>query len=169
VENCLVIGNLVDGSEWGYGGGIYGAGGTVRNWTVTGNTAADTGGGIYRSAGTVTNTIVFANEAMEVAGLDDVYGSTAAFAYCCSPDLIGGEAGNITADPQFKNGGAGYGLAHLPGDYHLATGSPCRNTGAAQPWMAGTTDLDGRPRLTGFQADQGCYEAASDGAVLILR
>ncbi len=169
VESCLVIGNLVNGSDWGYGGGIYVAGGTVRNCTVTGNSAADTGGGIYRSAGTVTNTIAFANEAMEVAGLDDVYGSTAAFAYCCSPDLIGGEAGNITADPQFKNGGVGYGLAHLPGDYHLATGSPCRNTGAAQPWMAGATDLDGRPRQTGFLVDRGCYEAASGGTVLILR
>jgi len=74
--------------------------------------------------------------------------------------------GNITSDPQFVN--------FALGDFRLAVGSPCINTGTNLTWMAGASDLDGNPRLDRRyrRADMGCYETVflpSGGTLLSLQ
>ena len=62
---------------------------------------------------------------------------------------------------------AGYGA----GNYRMAQGSPCINTGTNLPWMADAVDLDGRCRLDRFsrQVDMGCYEYLPQGIIFNLR
>jgi hypothetical protein len=58
---------------------------------------------------------------------------------------------NITSSPLFVNGAGG--------DYHLAAGSPCIDTGVNFYWYAWPErDLDGNCRLLGSHVDVGCYE-----------
>ena len=45
------------------------------------------------------------------------------------------------------------------GDYHLSASAPTTDAGAADPLIAGTTDLDGRDRVLGSAPDIGVYEA----------
>ncbi|MGI6088308.1 MAG: choice-of-anchor Q domain-containing protein, partial [Kiritimatiellia bacterium] len=70
---------------------------------------------------------------------------------------------NTTNAPVFVNSDAG--------DYRLAQGSPCINTGTNLPWMAEAVDLDGRPRIDRFSRlpDMGCYEHMPQGMILNLR
>ena len=56
--------------------------------------------------------------------------------------------GNINLDPLFVD---------APDDYRLASGSPCRNTGASNGVPA--DDLEGKQRPQGAGYDMGCYEA----------
>lgn len=162
LRNCLVVGNQSRSS----GGGLLVGSNTgsrqrVENCTIVGNAltlAGQTGGGLYcNSAGSrMTNNIVHLNQA---AGVDNnVAGTYLNFFYSCSPDLQNGVNGNKTADPQFANPGSGYGLNHVPGDYHLRKGSPCANTGAYSSWMNGAVDLEGALRIRDGAVNIGAYE-----------
>lgn len=53
---------------------------------------------------------------------------------------------NTTADPQLRP------------DMLLKSASPCFNTGTNSPWMTGTTDLAGLPRINHDVVDMGAYE-----------
>jgi predicted outer membrane repeat protein len=100
-------------------------------------------------------------------------GSDLLIDHCCLPvdyagtttaagDLVAG-TGNITQPPQF--------LDQAGGDYRLAAGSPCINTGTNRAWMAGALDLDGNPRVDGVYrtVDMGAYEYVYAGTYLLIR
>jgi len=84
------------------------------------------------------------------------------FGYCCSPDLQDGVNGNITADPQFTDIGAG--------DFTLFKKSPCKNAGVNAAWMESATDLAGNKRRLYSVVDIGAYEIVPPaGSMIMLR
>ena len=148
LQNCLVYGNTADD-----GAGIYFFNSaTMRNCTVTGNTngTPDNGVGLYlKSGGTVQNCIIFGNQ----GGGANIYNpSGGVISNTCSPSLAG--SGNITNDPVFVNSAAK--------NFRLADASPCINAGNNAS-AAGSTDLDGRPRVVGGTVDMGAYEFQGSG------
>ncbi len=135
LTNCTLTGNTAT-----YGGGASSC--TLNNCTLTGNTATYGGG---TSSCTLNNCIVYFNTASGY--YNNIYSGTATFT-CTTPDP--GGAGNTTNDPGFVNAAAG--------NYRLLSNSPCINAGTNQPWMVGTTDLDGNPRIVNATVDIGAYE-----------
>ncbi len=106
----------------GTGGGIYNTDSstsTIGNCTLTLNSASD-GGGIYNDSSSILNiinSIIYGNSA---ANIHDDNSSSSNVTYSCIPDGYIGLTGNITADPLFVNG------------VHLASNSPCVNSGEGQ-------------------------------------
>ena len=135
--NCLFTGNAA-----GSGGGAYES--ALNSCTLSGNTATNSGGGAY--GGTLTNCIVWHNTAVTGTNLA---GGVAA--HTCSPDVLHGEAGNLTNAPVF--------LDRPGGDYRLAYTSPCINAGTNQTWMTNAVDLTGSPRIFNRVVDLGAYES----------
>ncbi len=138
LSDCLIIGNSV-GNNGGEGGGSFGS--TLNNCTLAGN-SAPTGGGAVN--GILNNCIVYYNSGGNYAS---DFGSVT-LNYCCTTPLPGG-LGNITNEPAFMN------LTN--GDYHLRSGSACINAGN-NAYVSTTSDLDGRPRISGSTVDMGAYE-----------
>jgi hypothetical protein len=140
-----------------FGAGVYMRGGSLVNCTVAGNTArvlsngTGGGGGVYAESGGITNCIIYFNLVYVANNPSSNWLSTgtAIFDHCCTTPDPGG-AGNITQDPQFVD--------RANGDFHLASTSPCIDAGITQPWMIGTQDLDGNPRVSGASVDIGAYE-----------
>ena len=164
-DNCLVYGNSAY-----YGGGLYMNGGscTATNCTVVANNATYRGGGIYLwtvNSPCVVNSLFHGNTAPAVTTDNDdnrwVYNavfvqngaltleSSPVFVNCLSeidfPTGLAAIADPLFADPETD-------------DYRPQRRSRVRDAGLAAPWMAGATDLDGRPRLAGASVDVGCYE-----------
>ena len=181
IENCVITANTVTDD----GGGVYcwSASPSIMNCSITGNTAGDDGGGIYcgdLSSPSITNCVIANNSADIGDGIDCHYSfptitnctflddlsfvnasipsitncilvggvseitSTVVIRYS---DVLGGweGVGNIDADPLFV----------AAGDYHLAIGSPCIDTGTD----AGVyVDWDGDPRPLGAGFDMGVDE-----------
>ena len=147
LNNCTLVGNLAVSS----GGGSYE--GTLNNCTLSDNSATNNGGGSYY--GTLNNCVVFGNSVS--------YGSNSNYyfadlGYSCTTPLPVGP-GNIEANPQFVDPGAG--------DYHLRYDSPCIDTGTDLTGSM-TNDLDGLPRpldgdFDGMASfDMGAYEYNPD-------
>jgi hypothetical protein len=134
--NCALTGNSTAA-----GGGAFG--GTLYNCTLTGNLASYEGGGAYY--GTFYNCIVYDNTAPQGPNY-----SNSALNYCCATPAPDGE-GNITNEPLFVD--------YAGGNLRLQSNSPCINTGINQDWMAGSTDLDGNPRIRRSRVDMGAYES----------
>ena len=138
----------------------YLAGGTLENCTVAGNYSAQQSGVYAGSTAAVTNCVIAANE---TGGGDAyaVYGGSASRFFRCLGDrvLINGECLQAAAANTFKNAEAG--------DFRLAANSPAANKGARLGWMAGGTDLAGKPRLVS-KPDIGCYECQSGARTLLL-
>ncbi len=177
-RNCLIRGNRAPGGSLGYGGGFYiGTGITeVLSCTIVENEAGRVGGGIYIVAeaapdkARIWNTAVVANltnGGSAAANTADLYlpavGLTNAFYYSCSPMLTNAAQGNITNAPVFAAPGTG--------DFRLAAASPGINAGTNQAWMAGATDLDGRPRVdrVARRVDIGSYEYIPPATLFMLR
>ncbi len=115
ITNCLITGNLADST----GGGIYYSScpfSIITNCTVTGNFASK-GAGICcnKSSPHIINSILWGND-LEIS----THPSNPKLIYC---DIQGGYPGlgNIDSDPLFIN--------PENGDYHLKTGSPCKDAG----------------------------------------
>jgi len=68
--------------------------------------------------------------------------------------LTGLGAGNVMADPQFKNAAGG--------DLHVNSGSPAIDTGVS---LGTSKDADGNPRPQGATYDKGAYESSSAAQV----
>jgi len=101
----------------------------------------------------VLNTIVYHNSATTYANWRRVNSDVTFSNSCTTPSVAAYGTGNITNDPAL--------VSLNEGNYRLARGSPCINTGLSQDWMTGATDLDGRPRIGRFDSgpvDMGCYE-----------
>jgi len=165
--NGLFIGNYAQ---------YYGAedSSAMHNCTVTRNAAAGRSGGVSR--GSLDNCIVQANYVGASVGNFAYMGGTAYVTNSCiSPtsDLTT-VSGSITNDPKFVDNGTGYGLTLVPGDYHLAKGSPCIDKGLIFSWVtngaSASRDLAGNPRLRGLYPDMGAYESAPPpgGSLLML-
>ena len=155
VRNCLITGNNAHtdpgGANWAVGGGVYfNSGGILESSTVSGNILYgnfSNGGGLaYGSQ--IRNTIIYGNTAAADPNYYlNQYGA-ATFDHCDSTPLPPG-TGNIASDPGFVSG------------YHLATGSPCIDTGINQAWMTTATDLDGNRRIWNGTVDMGAFEFGS--------
>jgi hypothetical protein len=175
------MGNATTGSVSTYrGGGIYidvDGTNTLESCTIVGNQTMGGGGGglalMAAASNRILDCIVYSNSA--ASGDADLYltgnDSTNAFHFSCSPALPSGVQGNLPDYPMFVAPGVGYGLSLAGGDYRLAQGSPCINTGTNLPWMADAVDLDGHVRIDRFSGlvDMGCYEHMPQGIIFNLR
>lgn len=146
LNNCTIFYNT---SYYYEGGGVYcDNAGTLNNCTIFGNESDyGTAGGAYCSDGGVfLNCIIWGNTASNAT---DNWGSDGGvFSNCCTIPEVGENC--VTNDPSF---------AHPElWDLHLRGSSPCINAGTNQAWMAGGTDFDGSPRITGPSVDIGAYE-----------
>ncbi len=128
------------------GGGVHAS--TLSNCTIAGNSALVAGGGIADN-GSLANCILFNNTAPIGPNFAPATGTPITLNYCCTSPLPTNGIGNISVDPFFVNASAG--------DYHLQSSSPCINAGI-NLYAAGTTDLDGNPRISGGTVDMGAYE-----------
>ena len=148
--DCLVADNLVeDATEEKtltcVGGGTHRS--TLYDCTVVGNevhggTQAE-GGGVG-SGGSVYNTVVYGNRVSVASETGNVSGDNVGYVLETVNSLVG-------VDPLFVDAGSG--------DYHLATGSPCIDSGS-NAFVKGDFDLDGNARIQHDTVDIGCYEYA---------
>ena len=180
VDNCLIVGNSVNGSSRGndrYAGGLTVNGGDVLNCTVFGNSGHGAGGmGVSKGARAV-NCIAAGNSVAvsctSETDLPDWFGTAASYENC----LVGADqaAPNetcLSSDPKFVN------AANM--DFHLQKGSPAINAGTYAAWMDAATDLDGNPRVKHVKryratgeikrayVDLGCYETEWRGPGFLL-
>lgn len=139
LNNCVLKNN--QGGRTG--GGAYNS--TLTSCTVVSNSAAG-GGGINN--GSVANSIVYDN----VGG--NIFDTKAMFNVCSFPYI---DASGVTNEPLFVN--------EANGDFHLASNSPCINSGN-NAYVSGTNDLDGNPRIVGGTVDMGAYEYQSPASVI---
>ena len=157
LRNSLVVGAIHTATSTSSPcrGTIYAvAGAVVENCTIMGNTAT-LGAGIYTTgAAIVRNNIVRGNTAKaDSSGHADWYDATDTGIYSNNCMEVAHGENAETRDPAFiyESG---------RNTYTFGAGSPCANTGAAQPWMTATaTDFFGNPRLQGEAPDIGCFEA----------
>ena len=151
LRNCIVAHNTA-----AHGGGAYIS--TLENCTVVGNYATNTGGGIQH--GTLRNTIVYFNNA-GIAGNNWTGG---VFSSSCTTPMPSGDD-NITADPLFVD--------YADGNYRLAAGSPCMDTGMDLPLITLDFAHGVRPQDGNGDGvapwDIGAYEAPSGGRENLLR
>ena len=166
--NCLLIGNRSQGRA----GGATSA--TLYNCTVSGNYAAGWGGGVTYCS--LYNCIVYGNDSPSGSNYNYESSGYIVSNCCISPSGTWTGSGNITnLSPRFVVNGTNFGLTLLPGDYHLAKGSPCIDKGLAFSWMtngaSAPRDLDGNSRIRGLYPDMGAYESAPPpgGSLLMLR
>ncbi len=144
--NSFLSGNVASN----YGGGAYLGGGTLRNCTLIGNTAA-LAGGLYAASGSILNSIVYHNAARSSEN-----SSGGSFGYCCTTPARAG-TGNITNAPYVVG----------PSNAHVVTGSACIDAGNIV-YAEGDFDFDGEPRIWGNNVDIGCdeyYDAGLTGAI----
>ncbi len=170
VRNCLVAGNQATTGSGATGGIAIPSGGLAESCTIVGNLAGGTGG-VKMDYGLTElyNCIVVSNvTGATVLNWAKVEATITAANNCTTPTI--GTA-CITEDPAFRNPGAGSGLTITLGDYRLADASPCRDQGlSTRPWLAGSVDLAGDPRLVGSAVDIGAFEwQPPGGTTLIIR
>ena len=143
VQNCLIANNLATNQ----GGGQFATYVTERNCTLSGNVASNAGGGLCATNRcALTNVVIFGNLAPEGTNVH-LLSTNCTFAYCLSVPLLEGVA-NLDLDPLFVGAG----------DYRLAANSPGIDSGTNQSWMAGGTDVEGKPRVLNTIVDRGAYE-----------
>jgi hypothetical protein len=133
LRQCLVVGNTAAGSHV-RGGGVYcESGGMVESCTISGNTSDDGGGGVYLY-GVILNSIVWGN----LGNIAKKQGSSVVS--CC-----------YRSDPLFVDSAAN--------DFRLTAGSACIDNGQNQPWHATGKDFAGNERrYQGGTVDIGAYE-----------
>lgn len=129
-----LVNNIIVSNSGSSGSGIIGEG--TSSPTLVNNIIAFNDGGVSLPAGTLRNNDVFSNST-DYSGIADPTGTN----------------GNIKADPK---------LASIRGiyDYHIEPNSPCVDAGDDSVITPGTTDLDGRPRISEPHVDIGAYESA---------
>jgi hypothetical protein len=151
LNNCILQFNFAAN-----GGGAYNS--ALVNCTVVSNIAsslpaAPHGGGVF--GGSLTNCIIYYNSAD--VGSNYYFPGNMAMSYCCTLPMPTNGFGNITNEPAFVNVAAG--------DFHLQSGSPCINAGNNAA-VAGSTDFDGNPRISGGTVDPGAYEFQNPASVI---
>lgn len=160
---ALVLQNLIVGNSASRGGAIHHTNGAARFVanTIADNTAGQ-GAAVYAlrpiavltfvgnilsaPGGTVLYGDLWRPEVTHVFRHNDVFG---AVGYGGNWPNWHGSNGNFAADPAFRGAG----------DYRLAWGSPCRDTGEAHPELP-PRDFFGDPRVAGAAVDVGADEFA---------
>jgi hypothetical protein len=163
-----VVNSVFSNNTSGYwGGGLFiedGTAATLVNCTFSGNTAYD-GGAIFNYATTTTlaNCIIWGNSADYDPGMENYYYNSPSISNCDIqglPNSLPDSNGNFAGDPLFVDA--------VHGDFHLAPGSPCIDTGnntsiVSPPFPTDgdnvIIDLDGSPRILGGVVNMGAYEA----------
>ena len=89
-----------------------------------------------------------------------------AYRNCCvwpeASSVFLAENGCVNANPRFVDA--------ANGDFRLSMGSPCKDAGILEGWMAGAFDLAGGKRVFNGVPDIGCYEFfLPPGFMLIFR
>ena len=171
LRNTLVAGNRLTGvttAKITVGGGVLvtSKDAKVENCTIVGNTldgACCEGAGLrLKNASSVVNCIVWQNGGTPAGGewmLGNVSNETASVTHTCTTPLAEGE-GNTDRDPKLK----------AKKGYLIRDSSPCVNAGDPTGWTADDVDLLGNPRLrTGTTIDMGCYQAALQGLLLMVK
>ena len=171
LRNTLVAGNRLTGvttAKITVGGGVLvtSKDAKVENCTIADNTldgACCEGAGLrLKNASSVVNCIVWNNGGTPAGGewmLGNVSNETASVTHTCTTPLAEGE-GNTDRDPKLK----------AKKGYLIRDSSPCVNAGDPTGWTADDVDLLGNPRLrTGTTIDMGCYQAALQGLLLMVR
>ncbi|GAH70042.1 unnamed protein product, partial [marine sediment metagenome] len=75
IIDCIIIGNSARNATISRGGGLYNFDGTIRNCTITGNSAGSYGGGLSNCDGTIQNCTIANNSASGGGGgLDRCHG-----------------------------------------------------------------------------------------------
>ena len=153
--NCLLTGNSAPtggGAGWTSACKLY-------NCTVAGNSSSGRGGGV--NGVVLSNCVVYFNTSSGTVD-SNWYGGTVA--YSCTASNAPG-TGNTGANPLL--------LDASRGNYRLAAGSPCINTGTNFPWMTNgsvtSVDLDGRRRVRYGTVDMGAYEHIRAGTIYGVR
>jgi hypothetical protein len=143
IRNCVVAGN-----DAGAGGALFTGNDSspvLVNCTLADNRAGDRSGGMYRGWGwPVLTNCIFWNDGTQINDILDTV------TYCCIEGGWPGD-GNINRYPEFVD--------REGGNYRLAKGSPCINSGDAM--AAPAFDVDGKRRHWDGKADIGAYEFAS--------
>lgn len=168
-SGATIVQNLITGNtSAGSGGGLYllASSGTqsplLVNNTLANNSGAESG--VYLSGFDaqvqLLNNIVAAASTVPAVLCDTTYSSippvfdhndlfnSAGAATQGSCAQVVGTSGNIASDPQFV----------AAGDFHLQGMSPAVDAGNSSAQSLPASDLDGRPRISGFAVDQGAYE-----------
>ena len=171
LRNTLVAGNRLTGvntAKVTVSGGVVvtSKDAAVENCTIVGNTldgACCEGAGLrLKNASSVVNCIVWQNGGTPAGGewmLGNVSNETASITHTCTTPLVDGE-GNTDRDPKLK----------AKKGYLIRSTSPCVNAGDPTGWTADDVDLLGNPRLRkGTTIDMGCYQAALQGFLLMVR
>lgn len=153
LNDCLIVKNHVKSSNIWYC--------WLVNCTVVNNDTAGTEAAVL--GGSLTNCIVWGNR--KSGGVINNYGNSPAIAYSCTTPLPTGGSdggGNTDEDPRFADAAGG--------NYRLTgRSSYCVNKGTTLGWMAGTIDLDRRPRVRSGSVDMGAYEFVPAGTVCLVR
>ncbi len=156
--DSLVAGNSATDAGGGGGGcAFFLSPGWIFNCTIVSNDTGGAGGGVAAAPpdpGTphqVVNSIVYDNQAV-TAFTSNFFATYLGFTNCCTTptNAIAAGSGNFETPPAFVDPGAG--------NFRLAGGSPCIDSGVSQIWMQTDTDLDGAPRILGTNVDVGAYE-----------
>jgi hypothetical protein len=153
LTNCTIAGNTHCSGTLD-GGGIYNSGTKmdILNCTIAGNYSRRYGGGIRVQAGTVTivNSIVYGNTAASTG--PQISGSPSVSYSDIGQSGYAGSNGNINADPVWVSFGASDQASSsnpkTSGDYHLQSGSPCRNRTDIPTGPTDDIDGDSRPQET---------------------
>lgn len=157
LTDCLMSQN----SSGRDGGAIYNTSisMTLRNVTISSNTAANRSGGLYGlwQTWTISNSILWKNQdsngEIESSQIRPVYYAdpfVISYTLIQGLDLYGSGAGNIAQDPLFVSND----------DLRLGAGSPAINAGDPNTVRAvDETDLDGAGRVQSGRIDMGAYEA----------
>ncbi|AXY76360.1 T9SS C-terminal target domain-containing protein [Paraflavitalea soli] len=158
--NVLLIDNL---SEF-QGGGMHNANMSapiLTNVTISNNNASVEGGGLVNSSSTpvIRNSIVYGNSTGIVN--ENSFPSVMYSLVEGMPEDVDNSNLDGSLDPQFNNAATG--------NYTLKTGSPAINAGSFLYFLAGqspdlsgiTTDLGGRPRISGSTPDLGAFESSN--------
>src|SRR3989441_1585592 len=169
-SDANIIQNLITGNRSPVSGaGLYISppsgtrGALLVNNTIAGNFGGDSGvflGGFDAQVQLFNNIVAAATSPQPAVLCDTTYSSTppvfdhndlfnsAGPATQGSCSVVVGTSGNISADPKFAS----------TGDFHLQSSSPAVDAGNSGAPSLPSTDLDGKPRISGVAVDQGAYE-----------
>lgn len=153
IRNCLIVGN--SSSMGGSGVILNGAGTTMENCTVSGNScpgnnsAAHPGALSPQNGTVVLNSICRENTYTVVAPTSFGSATTPSIKYS-DLEFPWTGAGNLNADPGFMDPAAT--------NYRLSDSSVCIGTGSNQAWMTAAVDLASQTRINEGTVDMGAYE-----------
>lgn len=158
-ESLLSLCRVSGCSAYWVGGGVYG--GLLRNCVFYLNFSKYPGGAA--AGATLSACTVVSNQSADSnqgsGGLYSCVATNCAFhANLPGPGPLGGYVNSsvvasMTTNPLFAS--------MIDGDFHILRNSPCIDAGIVEPWMLGSLDFDGKPRVIGGTADCGAYEYTS--------